>query len=228
MDRNYIERHLLVDRYVQGSLEGSELDEFEERLAWDGELVDEVRLSEQLRNGLRDAPAAQAHAARSPGFDLVAMVSGILAVPGYAAAASFLLAVMLAAGVFMSPLVNVGGQAGAPALQTDIVPLFTTRGGDLMEVAVDPDHWTVLLVDVTGDYAAYRATVRKAGPGADPIWMQDGLLPTYPDSLAVGLPGSALAAGRYVLTVEGEVPGDTGGATYERIREIPFESRPAE
>lgn len=228
MDRNYIEQHLLIDRYVQGRLEGSELDEFEERLVWDESLVDEVRLAEHLREGLREASAAPSHTARRPGFDLVAMVSGVLAVPQYAAAASFLLAVTLTAGVFMSPLVNVGGQSGTPALQTDIVPLFTTRSDGVTEVAVEPGHWTVLLVDVIGDYAAYRATVRKDEPDASPIWTQDGLMPTYPDSLAVGMPGSLLAAGRYLLTIDGVLPGDTGGSTYERIQEIPFESRPAD
>jgi hypothetical protein len=228
MDRNYIEQHLLVDRYIQGRLEGGELDEFEERLVWDESLVDEVRLAEHLRDGLREASAAQSHIARSPGFDLVAMVSGIFAVPRFAAAASFLIAVMLTAGVFMSPLVNVEDQAGMPELRTDIVPLFATRGVDVTQVAVDPDDWTVLLVDATGDYAAYRATVRKDEPDAAPIWTQDGLMPTYPDSLAVGMPGSALAAGRYLLTIEGVVPADTGDATYKLIQEIPFESRPAD
>jgi hypothetical protein len=228
MDRNYIEQHLLVDRYVQGRLEGSELDEFEERLVWDESLVDEVQLAEHLRDGLRQSSLARARDARPPGFDLVAMVSGILAVPGYAAAASFLLAVTLTAGVLMSPFVDFGGRAGPPALRTDIVPLFATRGADVMEVPVDPDVWTVLLVDVMGDYATYRATIRRDEPDADPIWTQDGLLPTYPDSLAVGMPGSTLAPGRYLLTIEGAMPGDTGDATYTLIKEVPFESRPVD
>lgn len=228
MDRNYIEQHLLVDRYVQGRLDGSELDAFEERLVWDESLVDEVRLAEHLRDGLQRSSIARARDARSPGFDLVALVSGILTVPGYAAAASFLLAVMLTAGVLMSPLVNIGGQGGTPALGTDIVPLFATRGTAEVEVTVDPDHLTVLLVDVIEDYPAYRATIREDESDAAPIWMQDGLVPTYPDSLAVGMPGSMLDAGRYVLTIEGATPADAGDTTYKLIQEIPFESRPAD
>ena len=228
MDRNYIEQHLLIDRYVQGRLEGGELDEFEERLVWDESLVDEVRLAEHLRDGLRAASAARNRVADSQGFDLVAMVSGLLAVPQFAAAASFLLAVTLTAGVLMSPFVNLGGRAGTPALQTDIVPLFATRGMDVMQVPVDPDDWTVLLVDVMGDYATYRATIRKDEPDAEPVLIQDGLMPTYPESLAVGMPGNTLAAGRYILTIEGVVPADTGEATYELIQNIPFESKPAD
>ena len=42
------------------------------------------------------------------------------------------------------------------------------------------------------------------------------------------LPGSVLAAGRYVLTIEGVSPADTGGATYTLIQQIPFQARPAD
>jgi hypothetical protein len=222
MDRNYIEQHLLVDRYIQGKLEGSEQDAFEERLVWDQSLIDDVQLAEHLRDGLKEVSAAQADVADSPGFDLVAMVAGLFAVPQFAAAASFLLAVSLTIGVLTSPLVNPSGQFGTPELQTDIVPLFTTRSEDAVEIAVDPGAWTVLLVGVVGDYPAYRVTVRQDELGAEPVWMQGGLLPTYPESLAIGMPGSALPTGRYVLTIEGESDSDTGETVYERLQDVPF------
>jgi hypothetical protein len=228
MDRNYIEQHLLVDRYVQGRLEASEQDAFEERLVWDQSLIEDVQLAEHLRDGLKEVSATQADVADAPGFDLVAAVAGLFAVPQFAAAASFLLAVTLTIGVLTSPFVDLGSQSGTPALQTEVVPLFTTRSEDALEIAVDPDTWTVLLVDVIGDYATYRVTVRKDDPGAEPIWMQDGLLPTYPESLAVGMPGSALAAGRYVLTVEGAVTSNAGDNLYERVQDIPFVTTPAD
>jgi hypothetical protein len=227
MDRNYIEQHLLVDRYVQGRLQGSERDEFEERLVWDEALVEDVQLAEHLRDGLRAATAARAHSAEAPGFDLVAMVAGLFAVPQFAAAASFLLAVTLTIGVLTSPLVEFDSQSGNPTLQTTIIPLFATRSEDVPTIEVDPATWTVLLVDVMGDYATYRVTVRKDESGSQAIWMQDGLMPTYPDSLAIGMPGDALAAGRYILTIEGVSPDGAGDATYERIQEMPFETKPA-
>ena len=228
MDRNYIEQHLLVDRYIQGRLEGSEQDAFEERLVWDQSLLEDVQLAEYLRDGLKDVSAARANVADSPGFDLVATVAGLFAVPQYAAAAAFLLAVTLTIGVLMSPYVDLGGRSGTPELQTDIVPLFATRSEDVMEVTVDLDHWTVLLVDAMGDYPAYRVTVRPDQPGAGPVWMQGDLMPTYPESLAIGMPGSALATGRYVLTIEGAVTSDTGETLYERVQDIPFVTTPAD
>lgn len=228
MDRNYIEQHLLVDRYVQGKLEGSEQEAFEERLVWDEALLEDVQLAEQLQEGLKQVSAARADIAESSRLEFGAMVAGLFAVPQFAAAASFVIAVTLTAGVLMSPLVKVGGEAGMPALQTDIVPLFTTRSEDTLEIAIDPDAWIVLLVDVMGDYSAYRVTVRRDEPGSDPVWMQDGLLPTYPESLAVGMPGSALAAGRYVLTIEGAPDSDAADASYEHLQDIPFITAPAD
>ena len=227
MERNYIERHLLVDRYIQGKLGDTELDAFEERLVWDTALIEEVELAERLRTGLQDVYAAKADIVEKPGFDLVAALSGFFAVPQFAAAASFLLAVTLVS-LLSSPLVDVGGDSAPPAMQTDIVPLFATRSNDVMSIAVDPDAWTVLLVDVMGDYASYRVSVRRDEPDSDPVLMQDGLMPTYPESLAVGMPGSALEAGRYVLTIEGAVVSDSGATRYERVQDIPFVTTPAD
>jgi hypothetical protein len=228
MDRNYIEQHLLVDRYIQGRLEGSEHDAFEERLVWDKALVDEIELAERLRAGLKDASTANTNIVEAPGFDLVAAMTGLFAVPQFAAAASFLLAVTLTIGVLMSPLVDLGALSGTSELQTDIVPLFATRSDDVMEISVDLDKWTVLLVDAISEYPVYRVSVRRDEPGAEPVWVQDGLQPTYPESLAVGMPGHTLESGRYVLTIEGATDPDTANAIYERLQEIPFVTTPAD
>lgn len=222
MDRNYIEQHLLVDRYIQGRLEGNEEEAFEERLVWDKALVDEVELAERLRAGMKDASTANADFGEAPGFDLAAAISGLLAVPQFAAAASFLLAVTLTIGVLTSPFVDLGRQSVDSGLQTDILPLFATRSDAAVSLTTDPDTWTVLLVDVMGDYPAYRVTVHRDEPGAEAIWMQDGLMPTYPESLAVGMPGSVLTPGRYVLTIEGAMASDGGGSVYQRVQDIPF------
>jgi len=40
MEQKYIGRHLVVDRYLQGTLSVGEVAEFEERLVWDHELID--------------------------------------------------------------------------------------------------------------------------------------------------------------------------------------------
>jgi hypothetical protein len=228
MDSNYIEQHLLIDRYLRGTLKEGEIDAFEERLVWDQALVDEVDLAMHLREGLQAAATAREYVAEPQGFNLAAMVMGILAVPQYAAAASFLLAITLTAGVLMNPFVDLGGSRGNLASQTEIVPLLTVRSATVQTIHVDQNAWTVLLVDVMGTYTSYRVTVRGDEAGAEAIWVQDGLTLTYPDALAIGMPGDKLDAGRYVLSLEGVVVADSGSRTYEHIQDIPFETAVAD
>jgi len=228
MDSNYIEQHLLIDRYLQGTLEKGEKDALEERLVWDEALVDELDLAEHLRDGLRAAATVREYVAEPRGFNLAAIGTSIFAVPQYAAAASFLLAVTLTIGVLLNPAVNIGGLKGYLATQIEIVPLLAVRSATVQTINVDRNAWTVLLVDVMGTYSSYLVTVREDEAGAEPIWVQDGLTPTYPDALAVGMPGNALDAGRYVLSLEGVIDADSGEKTYEHIQDIPFETAVAD
>ena len=75
MDRNYINQHLLVDRYLNNSLDQAELDAFEERLVWDRELIDEVELAERLRDGLKRAATLREHATTPASGGLIAVIS---------------------------------------------------------------------------------------------------------------------------------------------------------
>jgi len=226
MDRQYIDMHLLTDRYLQGTLAEGEKVEFEERLVWDQELIDELDLAERLRDGLRVSIADDKYTASHGNFGIVARLSGLWSIPQYAAAASFLLAVTLTAGVLLNPFMPDGGYQGNQATPTEIVPLLALRSATSQTIVVNNNAWTVLLVDVTGLYDSYRVTVQKDAPDAEPFWMQDALMPTYPDAVAVGMPGNALAAGRYVLSLEGIRDSATGEKTYEHIQDIPFETAP--
>ena len=222
MDRKYIDMHLVVDRYLQGGLAKGELAEFEERLVWDQELIDELDLAERLREGLRESVADDKYTASHGNYGIVARLSDLWSVPQYAAAASFLLAVTLTAGVFLSPFGPDSDLGGDQVATTEIVPLLVVRGDSAQTIFVNENAWTVLLVDVTGNYDSFRVTVRKDESSEEQMWMQDGLTPTYPDALAIGMPGKALAVGRYVLSLEGVRDAEAGGKTYERIQDIAF------
>jgi hypothetical protein len=228
MDRDYIDMHLLTDRYLRGTLAEGETVEFEERLVWDQELIDELDLAERLRDGLQESITDDKYTASHGNFGIVARLSGLWSVPQFAAAASVLLAVTLTAGVLLNSLMPDGGYQGNQATPTEIIPLLAVRGATVQTIVVNDNAWTVLLVDVTGSYDAYRVTIRKDESGAEHFWMQDELMPTYPDALAVGMPGNALAAGRYVLGLEGVRDFGTGEKTYEHIQDIPFETAPAD
>ena len=103
MDENHIKRHLVVDRYLQGTLSKGEAAEFEERLVWDRELIDELDLAERLRAGLREAIGGKGYAAAAGRVSIGDWLSTLFSVPQYAAAASFVLAATLTAGVLLSP-----------------------------------------------------------------------------------------------------------------------------
>lgn len=222
MDRKYIDMHLVVDRYLQGFLSESENAEFEERLVWDQELIDELDLAEHLREGLRESVADEKYAAGHGNRGIVVWLSDVFSTPQYAAAASFLLAVTLTAGVLLNPLMPGGEYQTNQGTPTEITPLLAVRGDTAQTIHIDHESWTVLLVDVIGDYGVYRVRIRQDESGAEAIWTQNGLKPTYPDALAVGMPGKTLAAGRYILTLEGVRDAETGEKTYEHIQDIAF------
>ena len=54
---------------------------------------------------------------------------------------------------------------------------------------------------------------------SDIIWTQDGLIPGYTESLAVGVQGTLLPPGSYILSVYGAAEGSS-----TLIREIPFKT----
>lgn len=222
MDRKYIDMHLVVDRYLQGVLAESEKAEFEERLVWDHELIDEVDLAEHLREGLRESVAEEKYTTSHANRGLVVWLADVLSTPQYAAAASFLLAVTLTTGVLLNPFAPAEEYQANPSTTTEIVPLLVLRGETAQTIRIDHQSWTVLLVDVMGDYDVYRVRIRRDESDADAFWTQSGLRPTYPDALAVGMPGKLLAAGRYVLTLEGLRDTETGEKAYEHLQDIAF------
>ena len=204
MDRTYIDRYLVVDRYVAGDLSERELGDFEERLVWDQGLVDEVDLAEKLRQGLqvagRDASPAPTQR-RQWLFQLP-----------LAAAASFALGIM-ATSIFFSDTSHLG-----EGVVTSVVELDVLRGGAQQQIAVTPGTFVVLMVSVDAGYPSYAAVIRKQGAPAQ-VWAQDGLQRGYARSLSIGVPSSVLQPGHYVLSVSGR-----SHESDETIREINFEA----
>ncbi len=211
MDRNYIERHLVVDRYVKGTLADTELAEFEERLVWDETLIEEVQLAEKLIEGLKGVQLAGELPASS---GLFSRLAGYLATPQLAAAASFVLGIGVASVLLFPATPPTGG-----GTTTTIVALDVLRGSGGPTIDVDGAAWTVLLVETPPGDAAYRVTIVADGSGTDAVWQQSGLRPAFADSLSIGLPGRLLVDGQHLLSVERSA-GDADN--YTKIQDIPF------
>ena len=210
MDRNYIDRYLVIDRYLAGDLAESEVTDFEERLVWDKELIEELDLAATLRDGLR-ASAEQTPAGATPTLSPMrrAMASTRLAI-----AASFAVGALATSVFFNQPAIMVSDNNAS----TSVVPLDLLRGSAEQEIAVSPAAMIVLMVAADGDRASYRVSVRQR-ESSDIIWVQDGLKPGYTESLAVGVQGALLPPGSYILSVY-----SSDDDSHVLLRDIPFKT----
>ena len=197
MDRNYIDEHLLVDRYLAGTVPDDELAELEERLVWDEELLDELDLAERLREGML-AAAAEKRYSSQPEAGFVPRLRLVFSNTAYAAAASFLI------GIALSVLVL--GNRPATQVPEDMrylvheLQVFRGAGGPV--VATTPDATMILKFEVDHSFENYRVTIQPA-ESSEPLWQQGGLVPDRDGMLVVGVPGTQLPPGSYLLTVYG-------------------------
>lgn len=210
MNKQYIDRYLVIDRYLAGDLAENEVVNFEERLVWDQELIEELDLAESLRDGLRATrdETSSKHTATVASSRSVAMSSRL------AIAASFAVG-MLMTSVFFNQTTSIVSDSNIP---TAVIPLDLLRGSNEQEIVVSPDGMMVLMVAAKGGGASYRVVISNRD-GAEIIWAQNGLTPGYTDSLAIGLHSALLLPGNYILSVY-----DSADDTASPIREIPFQT----
>ena len=214
MEIDYIKAHMVIERYVQGKLGDDEEAAFEERLAWDMEMQEEVELAETMRSWLQASAKERKYSIpdqkRSRGW-----AQRLLLQPGYAAAASFVLGILITFSAMqnLSGNTEFGRDSSAPSV---VLPLVVTRSAsnDPQEIPVSPGAVTLLLVDVPYLDRQYSVTVRDSGN--EVVWQQGGLTAGYLDAVAVGVPGGAVPPGDYMLFIE------SIGADFSQ--EIPFRS----
>jgi len=213
MTEQNLKNSVLVDDYVNGSLQGEDLECFEERLLWDDALVEEVRLAEALRSGLRQ------HGANA-GSPQHSQRSGWRWLPGYAVAATLLLAVSFSfnlvqrVGITPDPS---GPPAGGTSPQ--VVRLLATRSSDLREITIDRERTVVLMTELIGGFDEYRLTLSNDAVPDRPLAVQSGQRSTQGEPPAIALPGAALIPGEYRLIVEARQAAD---ADYRLMGEYRF------
>jgi hypothetical protein len=217
MDRQYIRDHQVVERYLTGTLTADEEQAFEEAYLGDSELLNKLQAAERLRDGLKQADAAGRLALarrRAPWSDW-------LASPGYAAAASVLLAVSLGFSTVLyrenRDLREGGLSSGSVA--TRFVALEATRGAGAITIPQpEQDEWTALLVDSgTVAYDTYRGTLtRNDGSESQDIWSRGDLVPELGGTIVIGVPGRALRPGSYEARLEGRMS-DWSAERFEEV-----------
>ena len=223
MKEIHIDMQLVADLDLETVLDDGEYAELKERLIWDQELMDEPDLKKQLRKGLREILEDDRYVSKQETRGIFTRIAEVFAVPQYAAAASFMLAIGLSAVFFLNrSTVDTGELNASP---TELVPLLTVRGTDVQNVRISDGQMTVLLVDATpGTYFDYRVTLSRSAPTPEPIWAQSSIQPTYLDALAIALPAGFLSAGRYTITVEGSSSESVEDDAYVHIQDFSFEA----
>ncbi len=228
MDRNYIDRHLLVDRYLAGDIPDEELADFEERLVWDEELIDELDLAERLREGMLAAAGEGRYAAQTES-GLVPRLRLVFSNTRYAVAASFIAGIASSLFVlgpaYFSPLPeDTHYSASYSQLSEDtrysVHELQVFRGADGPVIATNLDGISILRFEAGQSFENYAVTI-QAAEGSEPLWQKGRLEPDGDGMLVVGVPGGLLPTGSYLLTVFGESDGQL-----VLDRHIPFETEP--
>ena len=214
MDRKYIDSYLVVDRYLAGDLTETETADFEDRLVWDKELVEEIDLVEKLRDGLRASAEATQQSAPQQS---VAVSTGFGA--GRLALAASFAAGALATSLFFNQTATMVADSGVP---TQVVALELLRSNTVQQVVVTPGEMTVLMVSVDDERSSYDVELSERGD-SEVIWSQSGLTPGYTASLAIGMDSALLPPGNYMLSVYAQVEGEQ-----TLIQEVPFEAILAE
>jgi anti-sigma factor RsiW len=212
---------LYVDRYLAGMLSGEDQAAFEAHILTCQECLDDLELTEKLRQGVRDAFGEVTHSEPPAVAARTASSNG----PRYATAASVLIAgSMLAAGLMYER--HDGLQSPAAA---EVFPIHATRSvgnapSSLLRLS-SPGATAVLLVDPgLTDFDEYKVHVwRAAGDdtarGTAIVTELDGLQPTYEDMLAVSIPAADLPPGDYQIDLSGRADRT---APYERVTSLQF------
>jgi hypothetical protein len=222
MEHKQIDDDNLVDRYVRGTMPVDLRTEFEEHFLDCPDCLEQLKLANSLRDGLRLCGADLAAAAepqrkaplRARTRDLFAwrwwpIVAAACLILGTAPSLVFFrelgsvkneLSKDQAALSSAKKMIDSVERAGIAAFV-----LTPVRGGAepaRIVLAANPS-WTVLTLesDFTG-FASYRATLRNDQGGT--VWQRDQLQPSSPDAIGIALsPALAIAPGPYTLTLEG-------------------------
>lgn len=221
MDRQYIQDHRVIERYLSGQLSAAEEQALEEAYLADPDLLAELETTERLRAGIKDL-GARGELGRVRGAPRWLRA---LASPQYAAAASVLLAVALAlSGTLYRDNVELRQQqVMTTATAMSMIPLENVRGAAAIEITAPAENEMAgLLVDAGADgYDSYRVVILRRGEAApEEIASAAGLSPDFQSQLAVAVPGRLLTPGLYEIEVEGRMsdwPADRDSAPVSRM-----------
>ena len=212
MDRDFIARNQVVDRYFSGKLPIKAATEFERYCNEHPELLDELGLPERVHAGLRLLEASGKpepwQEAPKPIWQKPASILGIA---GLAFVLMLALAIVVAGSSAKSRKIlelqrQVADRTLDAATSTRIIRLLPSRAGATNTPAIVIGDGAAKLVDFRIDesrspYKDFRITIDRLDQGR--VMIIDNLTKDSNGHLRVAVNSSAFGPGNYLLTIEG-------------------------
>jgi hypothetical protein len=222
MEHQDVKDAMLVDRYLAGNLTAREREAFETHYLSCTACLEELELTEKLRQGARDTVGGATEGSPDTKSSRTSQLAKtVLRTRRYATAATVLFAVsLLVSGRLYQQLLLPDPLTGA-----QVVPIHATRGSASRPANVVHLRSTattiILLIDPgPAPLPEYRVTVLKVtGDSYQKVTLLDGLKPTYEQMVAVSMPGTTLESGDYLLSLDGKATPDQ---EYRPVTELSF------
>jgi len=212
MDRDFIARNQIVERYLSGKLPIKAATDFERYCKEHPQLLDELGLPERVNAGLRlleasGKPEPWQEAAKpfwqKPG--------GILGIAGTAVLLALVLALVAVGSVGKTRKIlelqrQVSDRTLDAATSTQVVRIMPNRSGATSQPAVWIGGRDAQLADLRIDetrspYKEFRVTIDRVDQGR--VMVIDNLTKDSNGHLRVAVNSSAFGPGNYLLTIEG-------------------------
>lgn len=205
MDRDYIDAHHVVDRYVLGKLSDADTDAFERAMLDDPGLQDQVELAEAMQAQIKLA-APRLEPVPTPALEPIA--------PWYRRLSLVTMAMALALGLpllsSLSTISELRREIAAPVALGPAIFLDTTRG-TVQATRVPANQPVVLRIDI-GPAASGAYLLKMDGHS-------DTEITAYPDQRhRVSMLVKALTPGRYSVEIR-SVEDTTAAMSFEVIAE---------
>jgi hypothetical protein len=212
MDRDFIARNQVVERYLSGKLPIKAATDFERYCKEHPELLDELGLPERVNAGLRlleasGKPEPWQEAAR-PLWQQPAVFFGVA---GFAALLALVLSIVVAASAGKTHKIlelqkQVVERSLDAATSTRVIRLLPNRSGASNTPAIVIGGTAAQLVDFHIDesrspYKDFRVTIDRIDQGR--VMIIDNLAKDSNGHLRVAVNSSAFGPGNYLLTIEG-------------------------
>jgi len=238
MDRNYIDNHHVVARYLADQLSEDERRAFEEHFIANPEMVKEIEAAARVKVGL--------HKLRETG-ELESVLKPIAWFRNsrYLALAASIIVVALGVTLWfgrsafepptlVASVSKLVDGAGKPLAIANSYAILRTRGfsydADIeLPVAAQAIELRVL-PEVVANPARYRVAVARIGDDGSltAVGAIKGLTPADDDFVTLYFDSERLSVGRYQLTISGDADTDAASAVSTfRIRLIPTEAQEA-